>query len=284
MRKQPTQSPDPSLKVQADAVLPPPKPILRWAGSKRLLVPKLLSLAPVSFDRYIEPFCGSACLFLALRPRKAILSDLNPHVISMYKEVRERPDDVARATMQWRPNKTTFLKVRSNPEKGSLLAAARLLYLNRYSFNGVYRENRQGLFNVPFARQRNGKVAGPSDLKAFSNALRNTRLLCADFEAVVEKAREGDFLYLDPPYHYGKTRNRGEYGYGAFSEGDLERFIRAVASASDRGAKILISYNRAHQLRKQLPGWRLSHCETRRSIAGFSNSRHSVREYLLRNY
>ena len=248
------------------------------------MLPKLLDLAPAQYARYIEPFCGSACYFLALGPRRAILADLNPHLISTYKELRARPLEVASAMATWKPTKQDYLHLRANPSTNPVVAAGRFLFLNRHSFNGVYRENRKGQFNVPYGGYRNGKLPTATDLLAFSEALNGARLICSDFEDVISQARSGDFLYLDPPYHYGDARNRGEYGCGAFSELDLDRFIDSVRDASNRGAQILISYNKAHELKKMLKTWRLAYCTTRRSVAGFTKSRRQVREYLLRNY
>lgn len=261
-----------------------PRPVLRWAGSKRLLLPKLLDLAADEYDRYIEPFCGSACYFLALSPGRSILSDLNPHLIATYKQIKAHPLAVARAMSTWKSTKEGYLEARAIIPRDAAKAAARFLFLNRYSFNGVYRENRKGEFNVPYGGYRNGGLPRADDLLGFSTALARTRLVCSDFEEVICEAGRGDFLYLDPPYHYGSARNRGEYGYGAFAAQDLKRFVASVSAASKRGAHILISYNKAHMLQKSLRGWRLAYCATRRSIAGFTQSRRVVREYLLKNY
>lgn len=262
----------------------PIRPILRWAGSKRLMLPKLLSLAPTNYQRYIEPFCGSACYFLALKPKRAILADLNHQLISTYAEIKARPINVAQSMKDWTGTKEEYLYARSHPVLDPIASAGRFLFLNRYSFNGVYRENRKGEFNVPFGGQRNGQLPTVQSLEAFASALSGAQLVCSDFENIINRAKAGDFLYLDPPYHYGTSRNRGEYGYGAFSSDDLGRFIEAVNRASQRGAQILISYNKAHALQRELQGWKLAYCTVRRSVAGFSASRHSIREYLLRNY
>jgi DNA adenine methylase len=248
------------------------------------MVPKLLGSAPSGFKRYIEPFCGSACLFLAIRPSAAILADLNPHVIATYRAIQQDPIGVARALKAWSPTREDYLKARALTPKNQVQAASRFLFLNRYSFNGVYRENRSGQFNVPFGGARNGQLPSLPELQTFAVSLSSAELICADFEQVICQAGEGDFLYLDPPYHYGNTRNRGEYGCGAFGSVDLNRFVDAVRSAAERGAKVLISYNKAHALQQRLVGWRLGYETVRRSVAGFTQSRENVREYLLRNY
>ncbi len=261
-------------------------PILRWAGSKRLLLPKLLEMAPRSFGRYIEPFCGSACFFLALNPRTSLLADLNHHLIATYRQIRRDPSAVSREMSGWRSSKKRYLALRaSSPKRNTPQAAARFLYLNRFSFNGVYRENQNGRFNVPYGYgYRSGKLPKASSLQHFAKRLKTTALICSDFEHIVDRAKKSDFIYLDPPYHYGSSRNRGEYGKGAFTQDDFDRFVRAVKRASNRGAKILISYNKAHALQKKLKGWHLSYAPVRRSVSGFAKTRNQVREYLLRNY
>jgi DNA adenine methylase len=261
-----------------------PSPVLRWAGSKRLLLPKLLQLAPVHFETYIEPFCGSACFFLALAPDSAVLSDLNPQLIATYSAIKDNSRIVAEHLGQWSTSKRQYLRLRSHVPSHRLLAASRFVYLNRLSFNGVYRENLKGEFNVPYGGTRNGTMPDRSALASFSKALKGAKLLCSDFERIVDRACAGDFVYLDPPYHYGNARNRGEYGVGAFSHDDIDRLINAVHRADKRGVSILLSYNKAHMLARRLKGWSLSYAETRRSVAGFANNRKTVREYFLRNY
>ncbi|WP_373559930.1 DNA adenine methylase [Achromobacter xylosoxidans] len=261
------------------------RPVLRWAGSKRQILSKLTDLAPSISGRYIEPFCGSACLFLALNPSRALLGDVNSHLISAYSALKKDPDAVAVILAQWAADKETYLYLRGLPiSKNAAFDAAKFLYLNRYCFNGVYRENRQGQFNVPFGGYRTGPLPGVEALRQFSARLQNTKLNCGDFSQLIQCANESDFVYLDPPYYYGNSRNRGEYGWNAFSDSDIERLVHEVRTANDRGVKILISYNQAHTLRKALPSWHLTYASVRRSVAGFSNSRKSVREYQLRNY
>jgi DNA adenine methylase len=261
------------------------KPVLRWAGSKRQILPKLTSLAPQFPGRYIEPFCGSACLFLAINPSHALLGDVNQHLISTYKALRYKPDAISAILATWTADKETYLHLRSLPTGlDEEFDAAKFIYLNRYCFNGVYRENLQGQFNVPFGGYRTGQLPSVDELRQFSTRLQNTELYCGDFSKIVHNAGSDDFIYLDPPYYYGTVRNRGEYGWNAFSDDDVDRLVEEVRRADERGVKILISYNQAHTLRKALPGWRLTYAPVRRSIAGFSKSRKSVREYQLRNY
>lgn len=200
------------------------KPILRWAGSKRQILPKLTSLTPQYSGRYIEPFCGSACLFLALNPSRALLGDVNPHLVSAYLVLRENPEAVAAFLNLWPVDKETYLTLRSAPlNSDEIFNAAKFLYLNRYCFNGVYRENLRGQFNVPFGGYRTGSLPSLDALRKFSERLQRAELYCGDFSKIVRGAQKDDFIYLDPPYYYGNNRNRGEYGWNAFSDRDLDR-------------------------------------------------------------
>jgi DNA adenine methylase len=263
----------------------PTKPVLRWAGSKRQILPKLTSLSPEIGGRYIEPFCGSACLFLALNPARSILADVNPHLIATYNALRNDPDAVSAILTGWVPTKETYLELRATqPGNDKAFDAARFLFLNRYCFNGVYRENLCGQFNVPFGGYRTGQLPDLDGLREFSKRLQGAELYCGDFAKVIRIATDSDFVYLDPPYYYGSSRNRGEYGWNAFADEDVDRLIEEVKSADSRGVRILISYNQAHTLKKALPGWQLTYAPVRRSVAGFSKARKAVREYQLRNY
>lgn len=259
-------------------------PIIRWAGSKRQLLPKLIGLAPNQYDRYIEPFCGSVCLFLALRPPQAILGDLNRHLINTYSTLKQQHSDVAHLLRSWPNTKEQYLRIRSIvPGTSAVTDAARFLFLNRLCFNGVYRENLNGEFNVPFGGSRTGTMPSESDLAAFASRLRNATLVAGDFENVLSEATDGDFVYLDPPYTYS-GRNRGEYGLNAFSDRDLKRLIVALRGASKRRAKILISFNSMSAIRRAFPNWKLTYQTVRRSVAGFSARRRLVREFQLRNF
>jgi DNA adenine methylase len=249
------------------------------------MLTKLISLAPQKYKRYIEPFCGSACLFLALQPRRAVLADINPHIINTYQALKTDPKAIYDLLQGWEPTKEQYLSLRANQNSHvPAFAAARFIFLNRYCFNGVYRENLRGEFNVPFGGYRSGRLPQLEELQKFAATLDNVDLICGDFSAAITAAKREDFIYLDPPYFYGNIRNRGQYGWNAFSDEDLERLAANVIAASNRGVKILISYNKAHKLKAHLAHWTLTYCTVKRSVAGFANSRSTVREFQLRNY
>lgn len=256
------------------------EPILRWAGSKRKLVPHLLALFPRQYRRYIEPFAGSACAFAALSPKKAILSDINAELIRTYRALANSPTKVARALHSFDLRKRTYYDLRAlDPgELGVVMRAARFIYLNRRCFNGVYRLNRDGAFNVPLGR-RTGPLPSPEHLISFAKLLRAAELRAGDFEATVARAGQGDLLYLDPPYTKPGTRFRGEYGWNAFRENDEKRLVTAIRKAAARGATVVISYRGS--IGRKLRGWRRRHMFVLRSVSGFARTRRRVTEVIF---
>jgi DNA adenine methylase len=161
--------------------------------------------------------------------------------------------------------------------------AVRFVYLNRFCFNGVYRTNREGRFNV--ARGQGHLFIPEFDLfSAFARKLANADLYCGDFERVVARSGRGDFLYLDPPYSLDGKRDRGEYGLGTFRDSDEERLADAVQGAADRGAKVLLSYSPSRRMLKRLAGWKVKKLKVARNVAGFASDRRVADEVLVSNY
>ena len=257
-------------------------PLLRWAGSKRKLLPELLACAPQRFRRYVEPFAGSACLFFSLAPERAILGDFNEELIDFYGVVSERPTALFRAVSTFPVSETFYYELREwRPSQLSRTqAAARFLYLNRFCFNGVYRTNKAGQFNVPFGR-KTGTLPTLNHLISASKILRNARFAKGDFTQAVSEVRRGDFVYMDPPY--SAARYRGEYGYGAFSEGDLERLVAAADYLHNKGATFLISYKHEKAVTARFDRWFRSQVTVRRHVAGFAGARRTVTESLFSN-
>lgn len=268
-------------------VLPVPwaSPILRLAGSKRKLLPKLMMYVPHQYNRYIEPFAGSACLFFALRPQSAILGDFNEAIIQAYSVLRSHPTLVVRAAHRWKHSKRQYYSLRRvAPETlDEIERTARFIYLNRYCFNGVYRTNRLGQFNVPIGN-RTGRLPAESAFYRCSIALRTARLRAVDFEVCLDDVRIRDFIYLDPPYTQSQRPTYGEYGYGTFNEGDIERLVTCLRRIDSIGAVFLLSYSDNSTLRKTLPKhWHCRKVRVRRHVAGFTQHRLRVSEILVSN-
>lgn len=261
------------------------KPVLRWAGSKRRLLPELRGALPDVYDRYFEPFAGSAILFFDLLPKKSVLGDMNPEIIATYEAIRENPDEVFELLGSIPKDKEAYYQLRALTPSALTKSqrAARLIYLMKSCFNGVYRTNKAGQFNVPIGSTFYS-LPDLTHLYQVSSALVDVRLNCGDFEASIFDARKGDFVYIDPPYSQG-TRFRGEYGYGgAFQKSDQERLMSACTILSERGTKVLLSFRECEEIRKSLKGWKLRSISVLRSVAGFSNSRGQANEILASNY
>lgn len=259
-------------------------PLFRWAGSKKQLIPFLRCCIPQSFRRYIEPFAGSACLFFSVRPSQAVLGDINDELLFAYQQIRLHPRLVARACMRLKPSAAEYYRVRSlaPSELSPIDRAARFAYLNRYCFNGVYRTNRQGNFNVP----RGIKTGLPPTEAAFVRcafALRYAELRVGDFENCLNDIKSEDFVYLDPPYASTNRPTFGEYGYGSFTGDDITRLAIALNTIDRKGGSFLLSYSTHPELLKAVKSWNVQKIGVRRHVAGFARHRGVVPEVLVSN-
>ena len=259
-------------------------PLFRWAGSKRKLLPELMAHVPASVTRYIEPFAGSGCLFFALCPPKAVLGDMNRDLIAAYGVIRDHPRLVARAAHRFRKDKRTYYRLRSLvPSSLSPIdRASRFVYLNRHCFNGVYRINRDGCFNVPRGT-RTGRLPSEAQFCRCSYALKRADLRAVDYAECLADVRIGDFVYLDPPYASKRRNTYGEYGYECFSERNLPELLRLLRKIDRASATFLLSYS-VHSTFADIPAtWFSKIVKVRRHVAGFAKDRHVVREMLVSN-
>lgn len=260
-------------------------PFLRWAGSKRALLSKLRGYWNPNTSRYIEPFCGSACLFFDVEPRKAILGDINRELITTYRVLREHPQKIANRIKAMGFNQRTYAALRKcDPHKLSGLdRAVRFIYLNRLCFNGIYRTNLKGQFNVPYAKPKKRTRFDSRILKNASKILQNATFVRGDFEATLKKAKHGDFVYLDPPYAIRSRRIFSEYHPETFTIGDLERLRQALRRLDKKGVVFVISYADSAEGRKLLADWNPRRIRTRRNVAGFADHRRAAYEMLASN-
>jgi DNA adenine methylase len=258
---------------------------LRWAGSKKKLLPHLMRLAPATYDRYVEPFCGSICLVVALKPTNALVGDINDELINFYTRMKADAPAVAALTHLLPCDEETYYKIRALPlaELSPDQRAARFLYLNRFCFNGVYRTNRKGEFNVPRG-SHTGDMPPEEELVAFGSLLSRVAVQRCDFSALLDQSGDGDFVYLDPPYAGRNVRDRGEYGVGAFKEEDIERLVESISEAANRGAKVLLSYADIPRIRNAFRDWHMEEITVARNVSGFCRGRATAHELIMRNY
>lgn len=217
------------------------KPFLRWAGGKQWLARRLAGLIPNRDCTYYEPFLGGGSLFFAGRPSKAILGDTNERLVEAYRVLRDHARDLVEVLSQWQNDEETYYDVRASEYESSVWRAAQFIYLNKTCWNGLYRVNRQGKFNVPFGHN-NRRVFDRTHLLKVAEILQNAKVVCCDFEQLVETAASGDFAYLDPPYTVLHSRNGfRQYNEKLFSWQDQVRLARVARELAGRGCLVVVS-------------------------------------------
>jgi len=265
----------------------PIKPFLRWAGSKQRLLPRLRDYWTQDSRRYLEPFMGSASLFFSLLPNRAVLSDINAELVDTFSSVREEPEAVYEALTRLRKGKQEYYRIRSQSlsRLSAASRAARFIYLNRYCFNGIYRTNTAGMFNVPYAPSKTGRLPTLGALLAASQQLSRTKLVCSDFESVLTlEVRAGDFVYLDPPYAITTRRMFRQYGPKTFGPLDIDRLLDVLSEIDQRGAKFLLSYANNRAVVDKLSSWEMRRVVTQRNVSGFVEHRRKAVEVLVTNF
>lgn len=262
------------------------RPFIKWAGGKRWLTAHIQKIKPKGWSgRYFEPFVGGGALFFALKPKWAVLSDVNEELITTYLAIRNNPDDVIQLLQSYPFGERFYYQLRDqNPRAGHTIAA-RFLYLNRTCWNGLYRVTSQGRFNTPFGRYENPTICDEERIRASSKLLKRARLFAGDFETQAGKAKAGDFVYFDPPYITGH-QNNGFHKYNSqlFSWTDQERLAKLAMQLTEKGVHVLVS-NADHDSVVQLyKGFRYQQVTRYSLIGGQMKSRGVVTEALLSNY
>ena len=231
------------------------KPILKWAGGKTQMLGDLLPKVPKSYGRYIEPFFGGGAMFFALQPENAIIADSNPELINMYRQVATNVDEVICYLKKYENTSEMFYAVREQDWMclPKAEAAARTIFLNRTCFNGLYRVNKQGKFNVPYGKYVNPKICDEDGLKAASKALKKAEILCGDYLLVLEHyAQAGDFVFLDPPYlPISEYADFKRYTKEQFYEEDHVELAKMIMRLQERGCHVVLT-NSNHPLVHEL--------------------------------
>lgn len=235
--------------------------------------------------RYVEPFVGSGSLFFALKPERAVISDLNSELMRFYRTVRKHPRKVARIAHAYPVTIQKYYALRElSPDKlGKLERAARFLYLNRNCFNGIYRENRNGQFNVPMGK-RTGSIPSEAFIYRASIALRGAQILDGDFGLTEKYCSSSTLFYFDPPYDYTGRRNRGEYGPKSFGIKDLERLANMLEKLDANNAKFVVSYINVDEIVPIKKRWNCLEIPVKRQIASFSKHRKTIKEVMIANF
>jgi DNA adenine methylase len=267
------------MKIHDHASLPP---LIKWAGGKRRLLPDIAELAPSKFSRYYEPFLGGGAVFFSLLPAAATLSDTNGELIQMYAQVRDQPDKVLKCLRRMPNSGEDYYRIRSMKARSDASEAARLIYLCTLSFNGIYRQNLKGEFNVPYGYKTHINPCDTATLEGISESLQGRTLVEADFEKATSTAQGGDFVYFDPPYTVAHGNN-GFIKYNAriFSWADQKRLASVALRLRKAGCYVIVSNADHPSIRELYSDFEIRVIERQSVMAASSEFRRTVRECLF---
>lgn len=260
---------------------------LRWAGGKRWLIPTIKGLiGDREVATYHEPFLGGGSVFLGLRPfPNAYLGDANADLMATFRTIRDRPDEIAEQVRVHANDSETYYEVRASSPAGKVQRASRFLYLNHTSFNGIYRVNLDGVYNVPFGNRASPQVPTADHLHDVSKRLKTATLRTRDFAKCIKDVQEADLVFLDPPYTVAHNHNGFvKYNQRLFSFDDQKRLSTLIDQIKDRDAYYILA-NAAHESIADLfdKGDALIETSRRNSIGGINAVRGSATEYLFTN-
>lgn len=272
------------------------QPFLKWAGGKRQLLPVIKEYLPQKFTQYYEPFIGAGAVLFSLQPKKSVINDTNGELINCYQVIKDHPEKLLELCQQHRENnsKEYFYLLREQDrrndfkERSPQERAARIIYLNKTCFNGLFRVNSSGQFNVPYGNYSNPVIADPAVIRSVSAYLnqRNVRILQGDFAKAVATARKGAFIYFDPPYHpVSDTSSFTGYSVNGFGEQEQIRLKEVCDKLTERGCQVLVS-NSSASLIKELysdPNYKIVEVKAKRAINAVASRRGRINELLIHN-
>jgi len=286
------------VKQQYGQILTTPKPFVKWAGGKRQLIPILNENLPETFGTYFEPFLGGgALLFHMLTERqgqKCSISDLNSDLVLSYTTIRDRTEALITSLKNHEKNyqkdsKSYYYSIRESNPRSQIEKTSRLIFLNRTCFNGLYRVNSKGKFNVPLGKYSNPNIVNEDNLRSVSHILQSSKVAiqCRDFESVLRDAKKGDLVYFDPPYQpVSDTANFTSYTNKDFTYDDLSRLAELCMDLDSKGCRVLLSNSNSKEVADMFSAkpWTVNKIRANRSINSNSKKRTGHFELLIRNY
>lgn len=267
-------------------------PILKWAGGKRRLASEIKALFPSDIEAraYHEPFFGGGAIYFNILPRAGSINDINKQLMNFYIIVRDKPQQLIDLANQYEHNEEIFYKLRdkyNQPDLTDVEYASLLLYLNKTAFNGLYRVNSKGKFNVPFGRYTNPTIVPEDRIRLASKVLRNVDIFNKDFEYVLDIANYGDVVYFDPPYQpINSTANFTSYSSKGFSYEDQVRLRDLCIKLDKNGVYFVLSNSfspESIELYEDAPGFRTEVVQARRAISSKASTRGPIFELLVTN-
>jgi DNA adenine methylase len=263
-------------------------PFLKWAGGKRQLLAQLAPHIPSAYGSYLEPFLGGGALYLALKPSRAILADLNQELILCYQVIRDQLDALLADLDRHIYDRDYYYRLRAEPADtlSPVARASRFLYLNKCGYNGLYRVNASGRFNVPFGRYpRPPRLYREEAIRTTSALLRSADLRTAPFQETMDRGRADDFVYLDPPYHpLTPSSNFTAYTAGTFGADDQKELARWYRLLDQRGCRLMLSNSSAPLIRELYHDFRIEEVQATRAINSDPLARGTVTELVVLNY
>lgn len=271
-----------------------PKPFLQWVGGKREMIPQYQNYFPKKFNQYFEPFLGGGAMFFKLVPTKAFLNDNNQELFETYKGVRDFPEMVINIlnSLKERHSKELYARIRELDREYDLFKdfrdyeiAARMIYLNQTCFNGVYRVNQKGQFNVPIGSSLNRLICDKDTILNASKALKKVTIECSDFESVVANANKGDLIFLDPPYYpVSKYSDFTRYTKEKFYQEDQIRLKDTIDRLTKKGVHIMLANSDCDFIRNLYKDFSVHTVQSSRSLNCKSDKRGKISEVLITNY
>lgn len=270
-------------------------PFIKWVGGKRQLLPSVVEHLPGKIEehQYVEPFVGGGAVFFHLQPKTAVINDSNEELINVYQIIKNEPESLIADLKKHVNESEYFYNIRALDRKDTfrlltpVQRASRIIYLNKTCFNGLYRVNNAGKFNVPFGRYKNPNIVNESTIKAVSKYLNNNNITIKneDYEDVLKQADKNTFVYLDPPYHpISESSNFTGYVQGGWNMSDQIRLRKACDELNSKGIKFLLSNSSAPFIRDQYKNYEINTVKANRAVNSKGAERGAIDEVLIRNY
>ena len=269
-------------------------PVVKWVGGKRQLLTEIDKYIPSHFSTYYEPFLGGGAVFFYLQPQKAVVNDINEELINLYQVIKDNVEELIEDLKKHKNEPDYFYSIRELDRDIEVYEkltpverASRIHYLNKTCYNGLFRVNSQGQFNVPFGRYKKPNIVNETTLRAVSNYFNSAKITfkCCDFEEALKGARKGSFVYFDPPYDpISDTSSFTGYDKGGFDRQEQKRLKKLCDKLDDRGIKFLLSNSETDFILDLYRDYNIETVQAKRSINSKGNKRGEVNEVLVMNY
>jgi len=260
-------------------------PILKWAGGKRQLIPEIIKILPEKFNNYVEPFIGGGALFFYLSNKKSIINDSNFELINLYKEIAKNPNEIIRELKNYVNNEKFYYEIRKSKPSSNLKKACKTIYLNRTCFNGLYRVNKKGEFNVPYGKYKNVNFIDEPNLFAASNVLKKTKIYNKDYKIILDKyCKKKDLVFLDPPYiPISKYSDFKRYTKEQFYMEDHVDLANYYKKLDKKGCYLILTNSNPNEISNLYKNFRIKVVKTKRNINS-KGSKRTGEDVIITNF